>query len=89
MKTAKSKKSSLPRPPKGKAKEAWDAGVDYAHDLIAWHPDSNEYSLVSKLMGGVLDLCGGDEYAADWAFDGGKSVIHAHFAAKEALNELG
>jgi len=68
------------RPKAKAAREAWDAGVDYARDLTAWHPDWDADQCERELEGCCMDLVGGDEVAADWACDGGRDAIRKHFA---------
>ena len=69
----------MARPKAKKSRQAYDAGVDYAHDLISGHPTLNPQRLVDEARGGCLDLCGGDESDADWAFEGAQDAIRQHF----------
>lgn len=60
-------------------KEAMNAGEDYARDLMSQRPRVSQRELEAELAGSCLDLVGGDEAAADWAFEGGCAAIKAKF----------
>ena len=72
----------MPRPTRKHDRECFDAGVDWAHDLISQHPAWSQTQLDNEARGSCLDLCGGDDRDADIAYEGAREALRSHFAHK-------
>jgi hypothetical protein len=59
--------------------DAWHAGVDYARDVISWHPDWSKSMIDHEVQGGCSDLCCGNECTADSAYDGASKAVDQYF----------
>jgi len=63
-----------------RAQSAYDAGQDYAGDLT-YRTTRTEEELMDEAADGCMDMFMGDDFAAEWAYEGACDRISKHFKA--------